>query len=145
MTTRVRYVAEYSYPGMLFPETTSREVSPATFEAAVAAAPDEDGYFTKDGWYAVRIDALTEKRFVADDGDDTWVLMSRTSVGRFVIGQLVHYTAINPDEGGPGRNSILISNIRINSKDGYGVRTCCGNWQIADDYDTVIGTEAVAR
>lgn len=133
---RTRYTAEYDYPGTLFPESITRTVDGPTFAAAVAVQPDEEtGYFRKDGWYAVKIRAIVEKRFAADDGEEAWVKQSADVVGFWVVGERIHWSEIEDTE----RNAILISNIKCNSRDGgYGVRTRAGNWQIASDYTEVI-------
>jgi hypothetical protein len=141
MTTRERHFAEYLYPGSFFPESTSREVPAATLTAAVNAGPDEDGYFSKDGWYAVKIKTAVEKLFVADDGDESWIGKPDV-VATVIVGDRIHFSEIEKSD----RNRILISNIECNSRDGgYGVLTRCGNWQIASDYDFVISaSEAIA-
>lgn len=132
---RTRYTATYLYPGSFFPEETSRTIPEATFEAAVVAGPDEDGYFRKDGWYAVRITAIREKRFQADDGEEAWVKQGSERVGSWIVGERVHY-----EDGrlAGDQFDILRSNIRSNSDDGYGVLTRCGNWQIGSDYTEVV-------
>lgn len=141
MSTRVRYSAEYSFPGLLFPETTSRSIEHGDLPAAIAAAPDGDS------WYAVKITAITERLFVAvgdgsEDGSipERWLTESTSRVGFYVVGERIHVDdgQIEGDE-----YSILRSNIRCNSTDGYGVKTRCGNWQIASDYDDVLPPQAV--
>ncbi|WP_193613126.1 hypothetical protein [Nocardioides lijunqiniae] len=143
MSTRLRHVAEFSYPGALFPESVTREVDQPTLDAALAVAPTEtDGFFRKDGWYAVKITAFHEKRYVADDGAETWVRTARpVKVRSWVVGEKIHADDIEPTD----RNRILIANIRGNSTDGYGVRTRIGNWQMASDYDEVLPASAVTR
>lgn len=142
MNTRVRYVAEYSYPGAFMPESTTRELEQPTLDAAVAAGPDEDGYFRKDGWYAVKITAFYEKRYVEAGGDaETWVRTDTSSAGAWVVGERVHVD--DPSIAGSDFD-ILRSNIRCNTKSGYGVRTRCGNWQFADDFSGVVAPERVA-
>lgn len=140
--TRTNHVATYLYPGSFFPEETNRAIPEPTLAAAVAAAPtDEEGYFRKDGWYAVRVTTTTLKRFVADDGEETWVPQDKPAkVGNWIVGERVHFETLPDDD----RHSILRSNIRANTKSGYGVLTRCGNWQFADDYDAVIEPAAVA-
>lgn len=133
--TRTRYTAEYLYPGVFMPEEFTKPLDEPTFAAAVAAGPDEENYFVKDGWYAVRITATHEKRFVSEDGEEAWVRQSSEKAGSWIVGQRVHYSDIEATD----RNAILISNIRGNSRDGgFGVLTRCGNWQIASDYTEVI-------
>lgn len=135
MNERTRYTATYLYPGSFFPEEASRDVPEPTFEAAALAGPDEDGYFRKDGWYAVRITAIREKRFTSDDGEEAWVKQDAKRVGSWIVGERVHHE----DERLAGDQfDILRSNIRSNSDDGYGVLTRCGNWQIASDYTEVV-------
>lgn len=135
MTERLKHTAIYSYPGVLFPEDTSREISEPTVAAALASAPTEpEGYFHADGWYAVEIKTTTQKLFTAEDGEQTWVNSSTDRVTRVVVGERIHADDIEATD----RNAILIANIRGNSKDGYGVLTRRGNWQIADDYDQVL-------
>ena len=140
--TRRRHSATYLYPGAFFPEETTRQIKRPTLASAIAAQPDDrDGYFRKSGWYAVRIATTTERRFVAENGDETWVREGKPEVLSVIVGERIHYTEI-PDTDA---NAILISNIRGNSKDGFGVKTRAGNWQIASDYDEVISsTEQVS-
>lgn len=138
--TTERYSATYLYPGTLFPEEITHSLPEPTLAAALAVAPDEDGYFRKDGWYAVRIHKVVMKRYVADDGTDLWNNESTEQVGSWIVGERIHYSEI-PDTAD---NRILISNIRGNSKDGYGVHTRVGNWQIASDYDAVISPAEAA-
>lgn len=135
---RTRHVAEYLYPGSFFPEETYREIEFPTLQCAVENGPDEDGYFKKDGWYAVRIRTITEKRYEAADGDETWLRDGEPTTKSFVVGRLVHVDS--PELEGED-NRILRSNISGNSRDplkGYGVLTRRGNWQIASDYDEVV-------
>jgi len=145
MTTRnirTRFTAEFDYPGMLFPETITKTIAAGTLAAALREQPDEQGYFNRNGWYAVTIRSVAEKRYVADDDEETWVRLSAEKVASYVVGEKIHHADIEDND----RNAILISNIRANSKDGYGVRTRAGNWQIASDYDAVVSAEAaVAR
>lgn len=132
---RTIYTATYSYPGVFFPEETSREVSAPTIEAAVKAGPREDGYFSADGWYAVSIRSRTEKRFVADDGQEAWVVQGKPQqVGRWVLGERVHADDVPATD----ENRILIANLRANSPTAEGVRTRCGNWQPVMAGDTVV-------
>lgn len=142
MSERVRYVAEYDYPGALFPESVTREVETPTWEAVVGAAPAEtSGYFRADGWYAVKVTAITEKLFTAKDHEMTWIRQSAEKVRSWVVGEKIHADDIVPTE----RNAILISNIRGNTPEGsepYGVHTRAGNWQIASDYDGVVPAHA---
>jgi hypothetical protein len=128
---------------MLFPEEVNRPVGEPTFAAAVAAGPDDsEGYFKRDGWYAVTINAIVERRFTSGDGEETvWVQQSRTKVKSWVVGVRVHVDGIEDTE----RNRILISNIRGNSEDGYGVLTRAGNWQIASDYDEVVEPASIGE
>lgn len=141
MTTRTIHSAEYLYPGALFPEETYRDLPEATLEAAVAAAPDDsEGYFRRDGWYAVRIRTTYQKRYVADDGEEKWLAEGGPvkPVLSVIIGEKVHWE--DPSIAGD-EHDMLRSNIRGNSKDRddpYGVKTRCGNWQMADDYDRVV-------
>lgn len=139
---RQRFFAEYNYPGSFFPESTTREIDLPTVEAAVAAGPDEDGYFRKDGWYSVRITSKVEKRFVANDGAEAWVKQGEIeTIAHWVVGERIHYSAIDATDA----NRILISNIEGNSADGgYGVLTRCGNWQIASDFDAVLSPAEVS-
>lgn len=130
MKTRQRFYAEFWYPGLLFSDSKIRDIDAGTIEAALAAAPDDDR------WYAVSVHAVTEKRYVADDGDETWVRTSTERVLRAIIGEKVHVDLIPDDD----EHSILRSNIRYNSTDGYGVRARTGNWQIAQDYDLVLAS-----
>lgn len=60
-----------------------------------------------------------------------------------MIGTMMHAADI-PDEVDGHETSILKSNIRSNSKDGYGVKTRRGNWQIASDYDRVLTVDQLA-
>lgn len=137
---RMRHHAVYDYPGSFFPESTSRSLDEPTLTAAIAAGPDEDDYFTKDGWYAVTISTVTEKLFTAD-GEEAWVKQGDTvTVGKWVVGERIHYSDIEDTRD----NAILISNIRGNSKDGFGVKTRRGNWQIASDFTHVVSPEEVA-
>lgn len=130
MTIRHVHQAEYDYPGAFFPESCTRPIEAPSVGAAVAAQPD-------DQWYAVTIRTFEEKLFTAADGEEAWVRQGEhRMIGKFVIGRLVHVDDI-PDEVDERDASILKTNIRCNSKDGYGVRTRRGNWQIASDYDRV--------
>ncbi|MHB1098904.1 MAG: hypothetical protein ACYCZR_05045 [Burkholderiales bacterium] len=132
--TKVTYSGEYLYPGSFFAEETHRTLTDGTFAAALEAAPDGDG------WFAVKVRRITQKRFVADDGEEAWITQSSEVVGNWIIGRRIHADDIEPTQ----TNSILISNIRCNSKDGYGVKTRCGNWQIASDYTEVIDPASMA-
>lgn len=138
---RQRFFAKYNYPGSFFPESTTREIDLPTVKAAVAAAPDEEGYFCKDGWYSVRITSKVEKRFVATDGAEAWVNQGDIkTIGHWVVGERIHHSDIDATDA----NRILIRNIEGNSRDGgYGVLTRCGNWQIASDFDAVLSPAEV--
>ena len=138
MNTRNRYLAEFEYPGMLFPESITRVAKGPSIEDALAVAPTEtEGtYFVKDGWYAVRVKTIVEKRYVADDGAETWLREGQPGVESWIVGDLVHVDAIQGDE-----NDILRSNIRSNSRDphrGFAVHTRAGNWQIRSDWDHLV-------
>lgn len=125
---RIRYTAEYSYPGSFFPETSARDVPDASLESVRAAQPD-------DRWYAAEVKEIKERRFAAENGQERWLRDDDPKkVASWVIGEKIHWESI-PDTD---QNSILRSNIRGNSKDGYGVKTRAGNWQIASDYLDVI-------
>jgi len=139
--SRKKFRAEYLYPGSFMPEECYRDLPEPTFEAAVEHGPDDiDGYFTKDGWYAVQISTIIEHRVRnLETGVEFWMEASRTRES-YIIGRLVHYES--PELAHP-RHEILRSNIRSNSRDplkGYGVLTRCGNWQIASDWDYVKGS-----
>ncbi len=136
MTTRTRYTATYDYPGMLFPESVTRDVADDRLESVVAAAPAEtEGYFRKDGWYAFQIHAITEKHFTAEDGEEAWVRVGKAErVANMVVGEKVHVDSI-PDTA---ENRILRVNIQANTPDGVAVKTRAGNWQLASDYDLVL-------
>jgi hypothetical protein len=127
MTLKMTHYARYLYPGSFMPEDRSREIPEPTYAAALATQPD-------DGWYAVEITSTTYKLFTADDGEQEWVAQNRESVGRWLIGEKVHYSEIEetPD------SHILISNIRNNGLDGFGVKTRRGNWQWLSPGDTVV-------
>lgn len=129
---RQTYYAVYDYPGLLFAESRTRDIGGPTIEHAIAGELDK-------GWYAVHIHERTEKLFRAADGEETWVKQDDERISRHVVGDRIHYSAIDDSH----RNQILISNIRCNSTDGYGVLTRAGNWQIASDYDSVIPASAV--
>lgn len=137
MTTREHHVATYLYPGSFFPEEITKTIAEPTFAAARQSGPDEDGYFSRDGWYAVRIQTNVEKRFTAEDGEELWSIVERRPVGNHIVGELVHWTDIEDND----RHRILITNIQVNAKDGHGVLTRCGNWQIADDWDFVVAPD----
>ncbi len=141
MTHRVRFIAEYLYPGTFFPEETICVVTDPSFASCVDQGPDDEGtYFYKNGWYAVRVRMLSEKRYHADDGEQRWISENEAIVRSYIVGTLTHVDDIpdsTPTDSGPQDNSILKSNIRSNSRDplkGYAVLTRCGNWQIASDY-----------
>lgn len=141
MIERLKYTAVYSYPGSFFPEDTSRELSEPTLAAALAVAPaDEEGYFRRDGWYAVEVKTTTQKLFTAEDGEQQWINQGTERVTRVVIGERIHADDIEATE----RNAILIANIRGNTTDGYGVHTRCGNWQMSSDYDQVLAPAEVS-
>jgi archaellum component FlaG (FlaF/FlaG flagellin family) len=138
MTTRTRYTAEYLYPGSFMPEETYVTIPEPTLSAAIVYGPDEPGYFSKDGWYAVLIKTVTEKQYVSDDGDVTWLREGQTEVEKIIVGREVHVDS--PEISGPEHN-ILRSNIRGNSRDPYknlAVHTRSGNWQIRSDWDRVV-------
>lgn len=150
MTVRHRYTARYDYPGALFPEEVTKEIPAGTLEAALAAAPDgdpaESWFGAKDGWYALHIHKITEKRFLDPDSpEETWVRQGEPErVARYVFGQKVHADDIEETD----RTRILIANIRGNSREplkDIGVHTRAGNWQIASDYDEVIDAPVPAR
>lgn len=149
-TQRYRYSAEYLYPGSFFPEETYRDLPDGHLSTALELAPDEEGYFKKDGWYAVRIRTRIEKRFVAEDGEETWIRQGEGHVKSYVIGVLTHVNNIHDLESGAAGdmldNRILKSNIRSNSREpykNYGVLTRCGNWQIASDWDQIIDEDSL--
>lgn len=148
---RTTHSARYSYPGVFLPEQTSRTLSGPTLVAAIAAAPTaDDGWFRQDGWYAVEISTTKHRRFVdADTDDEVWVKTLTELHGRWVVGERFHYEDLEREfQSAPEKSDIdriLISNIKSNSKDGYGVRTRCGNWQIASDYTGVLAPAAVER
>ena len=127
MNTRIRFTAEYSYPGSFFAETSTRDIADGSKETALAANPD-------DHWYAVTVREITERKFTADNGSERWLSEGDPKKTSWVIGERIHWEDI-PDIPA---NEILRSNIRCNSKDGYGVKTRSGNWQIASDYTEVI-------
>lgn len=149
MSTRERHVAEFFYPGSFLPETIFRTIAEPTLAAALAAAPDGDpaqGYIgAKDGWYAVKVTTATDKRFVADDGEETWVRVGqKKDVGSWIVGEKIHVDDILENDA----NRILRANIAGNSADGYAVLTRVGNWQIASDWTDVLSpadAEAGAR
>jgi hypothetical protein len=126
MTKRMKYSAEYLYPGAFFPESMYRELAEPTFSAAVDAEPDS-------GWYAVKITTTTQKMFTAGDGDVTWV-DQESEKESWIVGEKIHYTQIPNTE----ENGILRRNIEYNDPDGFGVRTRLGNWQPAGAYDHVV-------
>lgn len=126
--TRKKYTAEYLYPGFFMPEEETREVSDGTYAAVIAAQPN-------DGWYAVEVREITQRLYRADNGDEQWVKEGKSQrIGSWVVGEKIYWEDI-PDTDA---NRILRSNIRSNSKDGFGVKTRCGNWQIASDYLEVV-------
>jgi hypothetical protein len=138
MTTRTRYIAEYLYPGSFMPEETSTDIPEPTLSAAIVYGPDEPGYFTKDGWYAVLIKTVTEKQYVSDDGDSRWLRDGKIEVEKIVVEAVLHVD--DPAIAGPEFNT-LRANIRSNSRDPYknlAVRTRSGNWQILSDWDRVV-------
>lgn len=140
MSTRIRYIATYDYPGLLFPESTSRPIEDGTIRAVYAGAQREAGS-RSDGWYAATVTAITEKRFVDPEqrDDETWVEQRRDRVLRFVIGEVRHVDTIPDDD----QHRILRANIVANTSDHLAVLTRCGNWQLASDYDSVVSPEAV--
>lgn len=132
MTTRERFVATYYYPGVFFPEETSRELVKPTFQQALAAAPDEEGYFRKDGWYGLRITSIIEKKFVADDDAVTWVRESSVQTS-WIIGERIH----RDDErlSDPSFDSMKLGGEE------YFVLARCGNWQPDGYYEFVVTPE----
>lgn len=114
------------------PEETYVDLPDATFEAAVVYGPDEPGYFTKDGWYAVRIYTITEKLYTSRDGDEAWIKDGKPNVEKIIIGTEVDQ--YDPSISGPEFN-ILRSNISAN---GMAVRTRVGNFQFRSDWDRVV-------
>lgn len=139
MPTQTTYTAEYLYPGSFFPEETFREIKEPTYEAAVEAGPNEDGYFKKDGWYAVNIRRRVERLFVDADEPTTtkWLTEKNEVLTRIIVGRLVHVD--DPEIAGE-EHRILRSNIQSNGKDpfkDYGVLARSGNWQVASDWDEV--------
>lgn len=140
MSTRTRITAEYLYPGSFFPESITRELPDSTLQAAIEHGPDEEGYFKKDGWFGVVIRKITEKRYVADDGDETWLREGKPIEWKVIVGDVVHVD--DPLIAGD-RFDILRSNIRSNSREPHkdlAVHTRCGNFQIASDWDQVVAT-----
>lgn len=145
--TRTRYTAEYQYPGSFFPETVTKVLNDPTFEAAVEAGPDEEGYFRKDGWYGVIIRTITEKAYeqVGGDGksedDYVWLRDGEPTGKSYIVGTEVHADDLADEDEAGNDLTILKSNIRGNSREpkkDIGVITRCGNWQIASDWDEVI-------
>lgn len=137
MTLRSRYKAEYYYPGSFMPETTSRDVADPRWLTVVAAGPDQEGYFSKDNWYAVVVREIVEERFTSDSGEERWLVNSNEKVRSYIVGRVFHVDDI-PDVDGTRDNSILKSNIRGNSMSQIAVLTRCGNWQMYEDWDEVI-------
>lgn len=130
---RTRYLAEYAFPGLLFPEMDTRDIEVPTLRAAVQANP-------RNGWYAVRITAITKELFTSDSGEERWLTKGGPEkVDHIVVGERIHINDI-PDTP---ENSILRSNIRGNTDDGYAVKTRRGNWQFASDYNRVVSAETV--
>ena len=126
--TRKRFSATYSYPGSFFAETESRDLASGTLESAIAEQPNSN-------WYAVAVKSINERKFVAANGTEKWLAEGNPEkIGSWIVGEKIHWEDI-PDTD---ENRILRSNIRVNSKDGYGVKTRLGNWQIASDYTAVI-------
>lgn len=138
MTSRDRHIATYLYPGVFFPEETTRELSKPTFEQALAAAPDsEEGFFCKDGWYAVRITTIHEKKFVANDGEETWVKNPslKEITWSWIIGEKIR----RDDErlSDPKFNSMKIGDEE------YFVLARCGNWQPANYYNYIVSEDEI--
>lgn len=147
--TRTRHVVEYDYPGALFPESVSREVDKPTLDAVLAAAPDEEGYFKRDRWYAATIRAIEEKRFEAADGEVTWVRLSSDKVDSWVVGERIPLTdpRIDNDASGALRSN-LAQYERIGGPGGKttdGVLCRTGNWQPAAEYSHVITDDEAKR
>lgn len=126
--TRDRFEAKYLYPGVFMPEVVRHPVPDGTYAAACAIQPDN-------GWYAVEVQKVAERLYRAENGDEKWVSDGQpVKVGSWIVGDKIHWQDI-PDTA---ENRILRSNLQANSSDGYGVRTRCGNWQIASDYLEVV-------
>jgi hypothetical protein len=133
---RERHFAVYLFPGVFMPEETYRELVKPTFEQALASAPDdEEGYFRKDMWYAVKIHTTVEERFTSDEGEVKWVEKERRKVSSWILGEKVHHEDPQLQDE---KFIILRSNIRNNSENGFGVLCRTGNWQIDSDYDYVV-------
>lgn len=128
--TRQRFTATYFYPGVFMPEDVARQIPNGQFNSVIAAQPDNR-------WYAVEVRQRTERRYEAANGSEKWISEGDAKkVGSWIVGEKIHWEDIPDTEG----NKILRSNIQGNSKDGYGVRTRCGNWQIASDWQAVLIT-----
>lgn len=124
MTTRTRYSAEYLYPGVFMPESATATLPDPDFETAVAYASDE-------GWYAVRIYTITEKLFVAIDGEEIWAKDGNPKVEKIIIGTEV---SVDDPSISSEEYNILRRNIEYN---GTAVRTRVGNFQFRKDWDRV--------
>ena len=127
MSIRTRYVATYYYPGVLFPEETTRDLAGWTFSNVLESEPN-------DGWYGVVLTAITEEVLESPEYGETMVVRDRDRRNSWIVGKAYHYSDI------PGNDKeILRSNIRNNDKQGgYGVLTRCGNWQIRSDWDCLV-------
>lgn len=133
MTTRIKFIAEYLYPGTFVPETASREIDVPTQSAAEAAMPDGNVGYTST-CYGIRLFEQTE-RLWESDGEFQWLPEGeRTIVDSWAYGKEVHYDDI-PDTP---NNEILRSNVRINTKDGYAVKHISGNWTFRRDWNRVV-------
>lgn len=145
---RTRHAVEYLYPGSLFPESITKRIEQPTLDAVIAAQPDEEGYFQRDGWYAATISAIEEKRYEAADGDETWMRLSSNKGDSWVVGERVPLTdpRIDSDSSGALRSN-LTQYATLGGPGGKtsdGVLTRRGTWQPAAVYGHVI-TDAEAK
>lgn len=134
-TMRTRYVARYYYPGLLFPEDLTRNVTGSSIAEVVAGQEN-------DGWYAVDVLEILDEVLQSELYGETAVERSRKRVANYIVGTPYHYDALPPETAAHPSVDILRSNIRVNDRSGgYGVLTRCGNWQIRSDWLTVISPD----
>lgn len=114
----------YLFPGVFFPESTTKEVQNTDIPTTIPA----DCY----GFY------FQETESVFDEDKNKEFIGETKQIGKtYLIGELIYVDDIPAMDGGRDTD-ILKNNIRNNSPTKCGVKCHTGNWQMEDEYNTVL-------